>query len=190
MHMKPIWYRYEKKKREESLTGFWILFGAMLLSLLGVIFLNIATLVFVIVFGFFAAIFLQGFARPRIEIMLDDCKRAHHREEELSIAEGVLTRHFLMLASPLYFVWQICSLLLILGVLWKKPVSIWFMTSFPALFICFFILIPWKEKWKDLGGTARRFWRLQMLVYLATLVLAALVFAVLLLVLGVDFFGF
>lgn len=186
--MKPIWQRYEWLKKEEGLLGFWILLGATLLSLLGVFLFNIACLVFVIVFGLFAGIFLQGYARPHVEHLLDDCRRAHKAEKEFFVEQRVLVKYFLMLASPFYFAWQLCSLLLILGMMWGNPINVWFMTSFPALFVCTFILIPWREKWKDLGGSAKSFWRMHALVYLGTLLVAALVFLVLYLIFGDGFF--
>lgn len=186
--MKPIWKRYEWMRKEEGLLGFRILLGATVLSLLGVFLFNVVCLVFVIVFGLFAGIFLQGYARPYVENLLDEARRAHKAEKEFSVPLRTLSVYFMMLASPFYFAWQLCSLLLILGVMWENPINVWFMTSFPTLFISTFILIPWREKWKDLGGSAKKFWRLHALVYLGTLLVAAAVFLILLLIFGEEFF--
>ena len=49
--MKPIWERYERREKDERLTGFWILLFAMIIAVLGTIFYNIACLVFAIVFA-------------------------------------------------------------------------------------------------------------------------------------------
>ena len=187
--MKPVWFRYDRKKREESLLGFWILLGATLIAILGTIFWNIVCLLFVIVFAIFAAIFLQGFARPRVEILLDECKRARASEEEFFVEMRAMAPYFLMLSSPHYLIWQICSLLLLLGTFWSNPVNLWFVTTFPALLISTFILIPQREKWNDLGGSSKHFWWMQILVYLVTLAVAALVLLVLYLVLGTEFFS-
>ncbi len=186
--MKPIWERYESKSREEGLTGFWILLGATLVALLGTFLYNVVCLVFVIVFGLFAMIFLQGYARPKLGRMLDDCKRAHKAEIEYRVDRKQMYKIFLLFCSPYYFTWQLCSLLLILGVFWENPVMLWFMTSFPALFISTVILIPWREKWIDLGGEKRNFWRMHIWVYLATLAVAAIVMGIMILFFGVDIF--
>lgn len=186
--MKPIWERYESKAREEGLTGFWILLAATLIALLGVFIFNIVCLVFVIVFGLFAMIFLQGYARPKLERMLDDCKRAHKAEQEYHTDKKQMYKLFLLFSSPYYFAWQMCSLLLILGILWENPVVLWFMTSFPALFVSTVILIPWREKWIDLGGEKKQYWCMHIWVYLSTLAVAAITMGFLILFLGVDTF--
>lgn len=188
--MKPIWERYDRRMREEKLVGFWILVFATLLALVLTFVYNIVCLVFVIVFGMFASIFLQGYARPKLERLLDDCKRAHKAEREFSVDRKKMYFLFLLFSSPYYFMWQICSLLIILGMLWENPVALWFMTSFPALFISAVILIPWREKWTDLGGTSSQYWRMHVLVYITTLAVAAIVMAFLILWLGPQtFFG-
>ena len=184
--MKPIWERYERREKDERLTGFWILLSAMIIAVLGTIFYNIACLVFVIVFGLFAMVFLQGYARPRIGRMLDDCKRAHKAELEYRADKKEMYWQFLLFCSPYYFAWQLCSLLLVVGIFWENPVVLWFMTSFPALFISTVILIPWREKWIDLGGKHGEYWRMHIWVYLSTLGVAALVLGAVILFFGVN----
>ena len=173
--MKPIWERYESKEKEEGLRGFFILLAATLIALLGVFFYNIVCLVFVIVFGLFAMIFLQGYARPKLRRMLDDCKRAHKAEADYHIDKKQLYKVFFLFCTPYYFAWLLCSLLLILGLFWENPVNLWFMTSFPALFVSAVILIPWREKWVDLGGKQWHYWRMHIYVYLVTLIISAFV---------------
>ena len=105
--MKPIWERYDVQMREEKLVGFWILVAAMLLSLVLVFVYNIVCLVFVIVFGIFAGIFLQGYARPKLERLIDDCKRAHKAEKEFFVEKKKMYRLFILFSTPYYFMWQI-----------------------------------------------------------------------------------